>query len=95
MPHARTRSATRAQAAEQLSKLAAVARQIEQKRAEADSVTAAIAKVDASMPMLEETATIRRKAMEIQYGNRIAFLEAHVGDGGLVIRQAVPGPAAR
>jgi hemolysin D len=73
---ARTRSALQAQAAEQVSKLAAVSRQIEQKQAEADSISTAIAKIDASMPMLEETATIRRKAMEIQYGNRIAFLEA-------------------
>jgi membrane fusion protein, hemolysin D len=33
-------------------------------------------KIDASMPMVEETATVRRKAMEIQYGNRIAYLDA-------------------
>ena len=36
----------------------------------------AVAKIDASMPLVEETAAIRRKAMEIQYGNRIAYLEA-------------------
>jgi len=73
---ARTRSAMRAQAAEQVSKLASIGRQIEQKRAEADSVSTAVAKIDASMPLVEETASIRRKAMEIQYGNRIAYLEA-------------------
>ena len=28
------------------------------------------------MPLLEESATIRRKAMEIQYGNQIAYLDA-------------------
>ena len=28
------------------------------------------------MPLLEESATIRRKAMEIQYGNHIAYLDA-------------------
>ena len=28
------------------------------------------------MPLLEETATIRRKAMEIRYGNHIAYLDA-------------------
>ncbi len=66
----------RAQAAEQLAKLASVNRQIEQKLAEAESITATIAKIDASMPLVEETASIRRKAMEIQYGNHIAYLEA-------------------
>jgi hemolysin D len=73
---ARTRSSMRAQAAEQLAKLASINRQIEQKRAEADSITAAIAKIDATMPFVEEQASVRRKAMEIQYGNRIAYLDA-------------------
>ena len=73
---ARTRAAMQAQAAEQLAKLASIDKQIEQKHAEAQSVTAAIAKIDASLPLLEETAIIRRKAMEIQYGNHIAYLEA-------------------
>ncbi|WP_456623307.1 MULTISPECIES: HlyD family type I secretion periplasmic adaptor subunit [unclassified Bradyrhizobium] len=73
---ARTRSAMKAQAAEQLAKLASVNRQIEQKLAEAQSVTATIAKIDASMPLVEESASIRRKAMEIQYGNHIAYLDA-------------------
>jgi hemolysin D len=73
---ARTRSSMRAQAAEQQAKLASLNRQIEQKRAEADSITATIAKLDATMPLVEETASIRRKAMEIQYGNHIAYLDA-------------------
>jgi hemolysin D len=73
---ARTRAAMQAQADEQLSKLASVTQQIEQKRAEARSVQAAIAKIDATMPLLEETADIRRKAKEIQYGNQIAYLDA-------------------
>ena len=73
---ARTRSSMRAQAAEQLAKLASINRQIEQKRAESDSITATIAKIDATMPLVEEQATVRRKAMEIQYGNRIAYLDA-------------------
>jgi hemolysin D len=72
----RTRSSMRSQAGEQLAKLASVARQIEQKKAEADSVVATIAKIDASMPLVEETASIRKKAMEIQYGNHIAYLDA-------------------
>ena len=73
---ARTRSSMRAQAGEQLAKLANLDRQIEQKKAEAESVTAAIAKIDATLPMVEETASIRKKAMEIQYGNHIAYLDA-------------------
>jgi hemolysin D len=73
---ARTWSSMRAQASEQLAKLASIERQIEQKRAESDSITATIVKLDATMPLVEETASIRRKAMEIQYGNHIAYLDA-------------------
>jgi hemolysin D len=72
----RTRSSMRSQAGEQVAKLASIVRQIEQKKAEAESVTATIAKIDASMPLVEETASIRKKAMEIQYGNHIAYLDA-------------------
>jgi hemolysin D len=73
---ARTRSSMRAQAAEQMAKLASLNQQIEQKLAESQSITATIAKIDASLPLVEEGATVRRKAMEIQYGNRIAYLDA-------------------
>jgi hemolysin D len=73
---ARTKSAMRAQAMEQVAKLAALKQQIEQKKAEAQSVTATIAKIDGQLPLLQETLTIRQKAMEIQYGNHIAYLEA-------------------
>src|SRR3954469_1709791 len=48
---ARARSAMLAQAAEQQAKLASVVQQIDQKRAEAQSVTAAIAKIDATLPL--------------------------------------------
>lgn len=73
---ARARATLQAQAAEQLSKVAGVTQQIAQKRAEAQSVHAAITKIDAILPLLEETADIRRKAKEIQYGNQIAYLDA-------------------
>jgi hemolysin D len=73
---ARTRSSMQAQASEQTAKLASLDQQIEQKLAEAQSITATIAKIDASLPLVEEGATVRRKAMEIQYGNRIAYLDA-------------------
>lgn len=73
---ARTRSSMRAQASEQLAKLASIDRQIQQKLAESQSITASIAKIDATMPLVEEQATVRHKAMDIQYGNRIAYLDA-------------------
>jgi hemolysin D len=73
---ARTRSSMKAQAMEQQAKLASINRQIEQKLAESQSITATIAKIDASLPLVEQGAAIRRKAMEIQYGNHIAYLEA-------------------
>src|ERR1700730_6975857 len=73
---ARTRSSMRAQAAEQLAKLASINQQIEQKQAESQSIIATIAKIDATLPLVEEGANVRRKAMEIQYGNRIAYLDA-------------------
>jgi len=72
----RTRSAMLAQASEQLAKLAGLEQQIAQKRAETQSITATIAKIDASLPLVEEAATIRRKAKEIEYGNHIAYLDA-------------------
>jgi hemolysin D len=80
-PRARPRSgsprpaARLAQAAEQQAKLASVAQQIDQKRAEPQSVTSAIAKINATLPLLEETLIVSKKAMEIQYGNRIALLD--------------------
>ena len=73
---ARTKSSMKAQAAEQGAKLASINRQIEQKLAESQSINATIAKIDASLPLVEEGASIRRKAMEIQYGNHIAYLDA-------------------
>ena len=75
---ARTRAAMDAQAAGQAAKLASLDQQIAQKVAEAESIAATIAKSLAALPLLEQTADIRRKAMEIQYGNRIAHLEAQL-----------------
>jgi hemolysin D len=75
---ARTRAAMDAQAAGQAAKLASLDQQIAQKVAEAESIAATIAKSQAALPLLDQTAEIRRKAMEIQYGNRIAHLEAQL-----------------
>ena len=72
----RTRAAMVAQAAEQAAKLAAVTQQIAQKLAETEGINATIAKLDSTMPFVQETAAIRRNAMAIEYGNRIAHLDA-------------------
>src|SRR6202021_4173765 len=55
---------------------ASTTRQIRQKEVESHSVVATIAKTDATLPLVEEEASVRQKAMAIQYGNRIAYLDA-------------------
>jgi hemolysin D len=72
----RTLAAMRAQAQEQQAKVAGIERQIAEKAAEAEEVAATIAKLESSMPLVEEEAEVRRKAMQIEFGNRIAYLEA-------------------
>src|SRR4029079_979046 len=72
----RTRAAMMAQASEQAAKLAAITQQIEQKGAESEGVKATIAKIEASLPYVQEGATIRRKAMDIEFGNHVAYLDA-------------------
>jgi hemolysin D len=72
----RTRAATIAQAQQQAAKVAAVDQQIAQKAAEGDETQASIAKLEASLPLIEEEAMVRRKAKELAYGNQIAYLEA-------------------
>jgi hemolysin D len=72
----RVRSAMMAQAREQDAKIAALSQQIAQKAAEATETEGTIAKLQAALPLLEEEATVRRNAMNIQFGNRIAYLEA-------------------
>lgn len=74
----RTRAMMTAQANQQAAKLAALDEQIAQKLAEAESVAAVIAKLRATLPLLEETAEVREKAMRIEFGNRIAHLEAQL-----------------
>ena len=73
---ARTKAVMLAQAEQQIAKVEALEQQIAQKQAEADSVKAGIDKIEAELPMVTETADVREKAMNIQYGNRIAFLDA-------------------
>lgn len=73
---ARTQATMAAQAEQQIAKIAALDQQIAQKDAEADSISAAIDKLEAGLPYLVDTADIRKKAMQIEYGNRIAHLDA-------------------
>lgn len=73
---ARTQATMQAQAEQQIAKIASIEQQIAQKIAEADSSRAAIEKLEAGLPYLTDTADIRRKAMQIEFGNRIAYLDA-------------------
>jgi hemolysin D len=75
---ARTRAAMIEQAAAQENKVAALDQQILQKTAEAEEVAATITKLEASLPFLSEQADIRRNAMKIEFGNRIADLDAQI-----------------
>ena len=75
---ARTRAAMVAQADQQATKLAALDQQIAQKAAEGEAIAATIAKLEAGLPLIEETADVREKVMKLQYGNRIAHLEAQL-----------------
>lgn len=73
---ARTEATMMAQAEQQAAKIASLEQQIAQKSAEADSISAAIDKLEAGLPFLVDTADIRKKAMQIEFGNRIAHLDA-------------------
>jgi hemolysin D len=64
-----------ARAAEQTAKLAALDQQIAQKQAETEEIAATVAKLQASTPILAEQVEVRRQAMNIQFGNKIAYLE--------------------
>jgi hemolysin D len=75
---ARTRAAMVAQAEQQAAKLAALDQQIAQKIAEGNEIAAVIDKLEAGLPMIEETAEVREKVMRLQYGNKIAHLEAQL-----------------
>jgi hemolysin D len=75
---ARTRATMMAQAEQQIAKINALDQQMAQKDAEGDSTQAAIDKLGAGLPFLEETAEVRQKAMNIEFGNRIAHLDAQL-----------------
>jgi hemolysin D len=74
----RTRAVMTSQAIQQRARVAALDQQIAQKQAEADSLAATIEKLATSLPLIEETAEVRSKALRMEYGNRIAHLEAQL-----------------
>jgi membrane fusion protein, hemolysin D len=74
----RTRAMMLSQANQQRAKIASLDQQIAQKVAEADSLAATIDKLATGLPLIEETAEVRRKAMSMEFGNRIAHLEAQL-----------------
>ena len=75
---ARTRAMMMSQAGQQRAKIGALDQQIAQKRAEAESLAATIEKLEAGLPLIAETAEVRRNALKLEYGNRIAHLEAQL-----------------
>ena len=98
---ARTRAAMLAQAEQQAAKIAAFDQQIAQKAAEAEQIATAIAKIEAALPIVAETAQIREKVMRMEFGNRLAHLDAQLKltdlrhDLKLQQRRAVENAAAR
>jgi hemolysin D len=98
---ARTKAAMVAQAEQQVAKLAGINQQIAQKAAEAEEIAATIAKLQASLPIVEETAKIREAVMKMEFGNRIAHLDAQMRlsdqRNDLIVQQrrAVESVAAR
>ena len=75
---ARTQAAMVAQAEQQAAKIATLDQQIAQKAAEAEQIATAIAKIEAALPLVVETAQIREKVMRMEFGNRLAYLDAQL-----------------
>ena len=75
---ARTRAFMLAQAEQQAAKIAALDQQIAQKVAEADEIAAVLAKLRAGLPLIAEVADVREKVMKMEFGNRIAHLDAQL-----------------
>ena len=70
------RATVRAQAVEQRAKLAGLDQQIQAKMADQAETEAGIAKLQASLPLTADLAELRRQLKEMQFGNKLAWLEA-------------------
>ncbi|MGJ4931618.1 HlyD family type I secretion periplasmic adaptor subunit [Bradyrhizobium sp. HKCCYLS2038] len=75
---ARTRATMIEQASTQTAKLQGFDQQIAQKAAEAEQIAALITKIEATLPLIGEQAEIRERAMSLEFGNRIAHLDAQI-----------------
>ena len=64
-----------AQAAEQRARLDGLDRQVAQKEAEGREVRAALAKVEADLPLLSEQRDIRASYLQREWGNRLSYLQ--------------------
>jgi hemolysin D len=62
------------QVAEQQRKLAAIDRQLKQKEAERDTITAAVAKIEATIPVLTEKVDIRKYLYQKDLGSKLTYL---------------------
>jgi hemolysin D len=74
----RTRAAMLAQAEQQAGKIHSLDQQIAQKAAEADEIAATIDKLEAGLPFIEETANVRQQLLKMEFGNRLAYLDAQL-----------------
>ena len=63
------------QDAEQRAKLAALDRQRTQKEAERDSLIAAVAKLQATIPIMQQRVDIRKYLSDREYGSKLTYLE--------------------
>jgi len=73
---AAARLAMLAEASESRAKLDGIEQQIQQKDAEAAEVSATVDKLQATLPMVQGEADIRTKLKEMEFGNKLAWLEA-------------------
>ena len=69
------RERLRSQVEEQKAKIAEATRQLEQKRAERDTVQAAIAKLEATIPIMTDRAAVHKELYDHKTGSKLAYLE--------------------
>jgi hemolysin D len=73
---AQARAALRAQVDQLQAKVAGLGQQISEKRAEGEEVTATIAKLNASLPMLTEKQQLHKQLHDQGYGTSFSYLDA-------------------
>jgi hemolysin D len=81
------------QVAEQQGKLAAIDRQLKQKEAERDTISAAIAKIETTIPVLAQRVDIRKYLYDKDLGSKLTYLTEYQDLVGL--QQEVPVQRSR